>query len=85
MHTYPAQLHVLDLIAPILVACVYISACSLFKEPNRRNFNAIMIAGAGAAYLGGGFQVADVRFHASEVGPAGDEMSGGPARAVYRR
>jgi hypothetical protein len=28
--------------------------CSLFKEPNRRNFSALMIAGAGAAYLNGG-------------------------------
>ncbi len=64
MHTYPAQLHVLDLIAPILVACVYISACSLFKEPNRRNFNAIMIAGAGAAYLGGGFGIWEFSFTA---------------------
>jgi hypothetical protein len=45
----------LDLVAPVLVALVYIGACSLFREPNRRNFNAIMIAGAGAAYLNGGF------------------------------
>ena len=28
---------------------------SLFREQNRRNFNAIMIAGARAAYLNGGF------------------------------
>ncbi len=45
----------IDLIAPTVVAVIYISACSLFAEPNRRHFNAIMIAGAGAAYLGGGF------------------------------
>lgn len=50
--TLAAQL--IGLIAPIMVALIYISACSLFTEPNRRHFNAIMIAGAGAAYLGGG-------------------------------
>jgi Family of unknown function (DUF6010) len=45
----------MDLIAPVLVAILFVSACSFFREPNRRNFNAIMIAGAGAAYLNGGF------------------------------
>jgi len=40
--------------APVLVGLSYIAACSLFREPNRRNFNAIMIAGAGAAYPSGG-------------------------------
>ena len=45
----------MSIVVPILVGLVYISLASLFGEPNRRNFNAIMIAGAGAAYLGGGF------------------------------
>jgi hypothetical protein len=36
------------------VAIIFIAAVSLFKEPNRRNFMAVMIAGAGAAYLNGG-------------------------------
>ena len=48
---------VMNVVGPILVALVYISLCSLFKEPNRRNFNAIMMAGAGAAYLNGGFGI----------------------------
>jgi hypothetical protein len=48
-------IHPMDLIGPVLVAIVYISLCSLIREPNRRNFNAIMIAGAGAAYSNGGF------------------------------
>ncbi len=42
---------------PILVGVIYVSLCSLFKEPSRISFNAIMIAGAGAAYLSGGFGV----------------------------
>ena len=45
---------IMNTLGPIIVALVYISLCFLFKEPNRRNFNAIMIAGAGAAYLNGG-------------------------------
>jgi hypothetical protein len=49
--------HIINVVGPILVALVYISLCSLFKEPNRRNFNAIMMAGAGAAYLNGGFGI----------------------------
>jgi len=52
----------IDVIAPIIVAAIYISAVSLFKEPQRRNFNAIMIAGAGAAYLNGGFGVWEFAF-----------------------
>ena len=47
----------MSLLGPIIVALVYISLCSLFKEPNRQNFNAIMIAGTGAAYLNGGFGI----------------------------
>jgi hypothetical protein len=48
-------LEIVHVFGPILVAIAYIWACSFFREPNRRNFNAIMIAGAGAAYLNGGF------------------------------
>jgi hypothetical protein len=43
-----------QLISPVLVAGIFIVACSLLKEPSRRNFSAIMLAGAGAAYLNGG-------------------------------
>jgi hypothetical protein len=49
------DIRAMDLIAPVLVAILFVSACSFLREPNRRNFNAIMIAGAGAAYLNGGF------------------------------
>jgi hypothetical protein len=48
------ELTILQIIAPLLVAIVFITACSSLKEPGRRNFSAIMIAGAGAAYLNGG-------------------------------
>ena len=44
-----------QMISPIFVAVVWITLFSLLKEPARRNFSAIMMAGAGAAYLNGGF------------------------------
>ena len=52
----------MSVVGPIVVALVYISVCSLFKEPSRQNSNAIMIAGAGAAYLNGGFSVWEFAF-----------------------
>jgi hypothetical protein len=44
----------MDVIAAIVIAVLFISASSLLKEPNRKQFMAIMIAGAGAAYLSAG-------------------------------
>ncbi|RPE44890.1 hypothetical protein EDD90_8147 [Streptomyces sp. Ag109_O5-1] len=41
-------------IAPILIGLVYVLVMSLIREPHRRRFNAVMVAGAGAAYLSGG-------------------------------
>src|SRR5437016_6560310 len=62
-HVRPA-IQTMDFVGPVLVAILYIAACSFFKEPNRRNFNAIMIAGAGAAYLNGGFGIWEFAFTA---------------------
>jgi hypothetical protein len=45
IHARP-EIHAMELVTPVLVALLYICACSFFREPNRRNFNAIMIAGA---------------------------------------
>lgn len=58
----PRSVHLIDVIAPVLVALLFIAATSAFKEPQRRNFMAIMIAGAGAAYLNGGFGVWEFAF-----------------------
>jgi hypothetical protein len=49
-----ASVGVVELVAPILVALVFIALASLVREPHRHEFNAIMVAGAGAAYLGAG-------------------------------
>jgi hypothetical protein len=51
-----------QLLAPLVIAVLFIAACSLLKEPARRNFSAIMIAGAGAAYLSGGLGVWEFAF-----------------------
>lgn len=56
---------VMTILGPIIVGVVYISLVSLFKEPNRRKFNAVFAAGAGAAYLsGGGFGIWEFAFTA---------------------
>lgn len=60
MHS--TQLTAVQTIAPLFVAAAFIAACSLLKEPARRNFSAIMIAGAGAAYLNGGLGVWEFAF-----------------------
>lgn len=53
---------VVESISPVLVALVYVLFCSLITEPSRRQFNAIMIAGAGAAYLNGGLGIWEFAF-----------------------
>ena len=42
------------MISPLVVAGVFIALCGLLREPARQKFSAIFVAGAGAAYLGGG-------------------------------
>jgi hypothetical protein len=55
----------MNVIGPILVGIIYVSLCSFLNEPSRRNFNAIMVGGAGAAYLsGGGFGLWEFAFTA---------------------
>jgi Family of unknown function (DUF6010) len=50
-----STLGLLNWIAPVIIGLLYITLNSFFKEPARQKFNAVMIAGAGAAYLSGGF------------------------------
>jgi hypothetical protein len=44
----------MTVLAPLLIGVLYVCLNSLIHEPHRRRFNAIMVAGAGAAYLSGG-------------------------------
>ena len=50
------------LVAPLVVAAVFIGLCSRLKEPDRRNFSAMLVAGAGGAYFNGGFGVWEYLF-----------------------
>jgi hypothetical protein len=50
-------------VAAVLIGVGYVLVNSLIHEPHRRRFNAIMVAGAGAAYLsGGGFGLWEFAF-----------------------
>ena len=54
METLAPELHFIDLVGPIVGGVVFVFAMSLVREPARQQFNAIFVAGAGAAYLNGG-------------------------------
>ena len=50
-------------ITPVAIAMIFILLTSLIKEPARKKFMAVLIAGAGAAYLsGGGFGLWEMAF-----------------------
>jgi hypothetical protein len=51
-----------QLLLPVLVALVLITLMSLLPEPARQKFSAIFLAGAGAAYLSGGFELWEFAF-----------------------
>ena len=53
MHT-PPPLAVMDYVGPAAAAAIFVLIMSLVREPARRSFNAILVAGASAAYLSGG-------------------------------
>lgn len=44
----------MTVVAPILIGVLYVCLMSLILEPYRRRFNAVMVAGAGAAYISSG-------------------------------
>ncbi|MET8634483.1 DUF6010 family protein [Streptomyces sp. NPDC004074] len=41
-------------LAPVAIGVLYVILMSLLREPHRRRVNAVVLAGAGAAYLSGG-------------------------------
>jgi hypothetical protein len=47
---------------PLLAGGAFVAAVSLLREPKRRQFSALMIAGAGATYFGAGFGLWEVAF-----------------------
>ena len=50
------------IIVAVIIGFAYIILLSLIKEPNRQKLNAIIVAGAGAAYLNGGLMELEFAF-----------------------
>ena len=51
---HPFSVSLMLFVAPVLIGVLYAFLMSLLREPTRRRLNAIMVAGAGAAYLSSG-------------------------------
>ena len=51
----PPPLSVMDYVGPALGAALFVLLMSLMREPARRTFNAVLVAGASGVYLSGGF------------------------------
>jgi hypothetical protein len=47
----------MDYVGPAIGAGVFVLVMSLVREPERRTFNAILVAGASGVYMSGGFGV----------------------------
>src|SRR2546422_2471760 len=52
LHT--TAIHLSDVLGPAFGAIVFVLLISLFREPTRKTFNAIFVAGASGVYLSGG-------------------------------
>jgi Family of unknown function (DUF6010) len=65
MHNPP--LHVADYIGPVVGAVAFVLIMTRVREPARRNFSAIMVGGAGGAYLSGGFGLWELLYAAVAV------------------
>ncbi|RKT88631.1 hypothetical protein SAMN05421805_1011670 [Saccharopolyspora antimicrobica] len=53
----------MSIITPMLIGVLYALLNSFIRDPHRRRFNALMVAGAGAAYIsGGGFGIWELAF-----------------------
>ena len=53
----------MTVVAPLLIGLVFVCLASLLREPHRRQVYAVIVAGAGAAYLSaGGFGYAEFAF-----------------------
>ncbi|QAY77542.1 DUF6010 family protein [Sphingosinicella sp. BN140058] len=63
--TTPTPVTVGGLIIPVMIATLFILLCGLLREPTRRNFSAVFVAGAGGVYFSGGFGPLELLFCAA--------------------
>ena len=61
----PPELHALNVLSPLVFAVLFILGFSLVREPARQRFNAILVAGAGAAYFSSGLGIWEQVFTAA--------------------
>jgi hypothetical protein len=59
-----SDVHVMDVLAPLLAAVVFVAVMSCVREPARLRLNAVLVAGSTLAYLSGGFGVAELIYPA---------------------
>jgi hypothetical protein len=57
-------LHAADYLGPAVAGLVFVLVMSLVREPARRTYNAIFVAGAMGAYIGGGLGLWELPFAA---------------------
>ncbi len=60
-HLIP-EFTIINALAAVVIAFVYITISSLIDEPNRQKISAVIIAGAGSVYWSGGFGIAEYLF-----------------------
>jgi Family of unknown function (DUF6010) len=61
-------LHLTDLLGPALGAVVFVLAMSLVREPARRSYNALLVAGASGVYFSGGLGLWEFAYAAVACG-----------------
>lgn len=64
MHDAP-PVHLADYVGPALAGLAFVALMSFVKEPTRRNFNAIFVAGASGVYLSGGLGLWELLYPAA--------------------
>lgn len=69
MH-HPPALQASDYYGPLIGALAFVLLMSLLKEPARRNFNAILVAGASGVYMSGGLGLWELAYTALAGGVA---------------
>jgi hypothetical protein len=62
MESIAREIHLIDLLGPTLGAIGVVLSMSLLREPARQRLNAIVVAGAGSAYLNGGLGLWELPF-----------------------
>jgi len=75
---HPPILALMDYLGPVLGALAFVAGLSLVREPLRLRINALLVAGASGAYMGGGFGLWEVAFAVVALAVAY------PAQSSYR-